>query len=165
MGLRRLLRHLWYGRWQLRRRLPERSLRAITEAIRRAEKSHSGEIRCAVEVSLDAARLWRGVSPRERAVEVFSLLRVWDTEHNNGVLIYLLLADRAVEIVADRGVHRRVGDQGWQAICREMEAAFRNGHFEQGLVEGVQAVGRHLSRHFAGRDASGDELSNRPTVL
>ena len=104
-------------------------------------------------------------SARERAVEVFSHLRVWDTERNNGVLIYLLIADRRVEIVADRGIHRDVGPQGWEAICREMERSFRQGRFEQGVVEGIRAVASHLVRHYPASGANENELPDEPVIL
>ncbi|MGX2041014.1 TPM domain-containing protein [Methylocaldum sp. MU1018] len=163
--LGRTLKHLCYGPWRLRRALPRRSLEAVAEAIRDSETKHGGEIRFAVESSLDWRRLLRRETPRERAVAVFSELRVWDTERNNGVLIYLLLADRDVEIVADRGIDRRVGAAAWERICREMEAAFRKGDFEAGIVAGVRAVGAHLERHFPGPDVYGDELANRPVIV
>jgi uncharacterized membrane protein len=120
----RLLAHLLTTAWSVRRAFPPRALEVIEQAIRDAEATHSGEIRFAVEHSLDLIKLLRGESAGERALAAFSELRVWDTEHNNGVLIYLLLADRDVEIVADRGIHARVGPDGWEAIARRMEAAF-----------------------------------------
>ncbi|HYE35931.1 TPM domain-containing protein [Methylocaldum sp.] len=164
-NLGRILKHLCYGPWRLRRVLPRHSLKAITEAIRDSERKHGGEIRFAVENSLDWRRLLRRETPRERALEVFSELRVWDTERNNGVLIYLLLADRDVEIVADRGIDRLVGSEAWERICHEMEAAFREGDFESGILVGVQAVGTHLEKHFAGSDLHGNELANRPIII
>ena len=161
----RLLRHLCYPSWRLRRLLPKQSMDAITRAIQGSERDHAGEVRVAIENNLGWGRLVRRVSPRERAIEVFSALRVWDTEHNNGVLIYLLLADRAVEIIADRGVERRVEPGEWQRICRAMEAEFRQGDFEAGLIGGIQAIGEHLVRHFGGADPLGNELPDQPVVL
>ncbi len=93
------------------------------------------------------------------------MLRVWDTEHNNGVLIYLLLADHDVEIVADRGIHSRVGNEGWERVCQSMEAAFRRGDFAGGVVGGVRAVGEHLQRHYPARGQQRNELPDRPAVL
>jgi hypothetical protein len=165
MKLGRILKHLCVGRWQLRRAFPKRSLRAIGEAIREAEIGHCGEIRFAVEPSLDLRRLFRGQSSRERALEVFSHLRVWDTEHNSGVLIYLLLAERQVEIVADRGIHARVSREEWEKICRDMEPAFREGNFEAGVISGIKATGAHLTRHFPSLDERRNELPNRPVIL
>lgn len=161
----RILKHLCYGPWRLRRVLPRRALEAIAEAIRESEAGHGGEIRVAVEIALDWRRLLRCETPRERALEVFSDLRVWDTERNNGVLIYLLLADRDVEIVADRGIDRLAGAEAWERICHEMEAAFRKGDFEAGILAGVRAVGAHLERHFPGPDVHGDELANHPIII
>ena len=109
--------------------------------------------------------LFQDRTARERAVEVFSQLRVWDTERNNGVLIYLLLADRRVEIVADRGINRDVGPQGWDKICRDMELAFRQGNFEQGVVEGIRAVASHLVRHYPASGGNENELSDKPVML
>lgn len=140
-------------------------MRAIERTIRESEASHGGQIRFAVEPALDFAALVRGQSARQRAIEVFSQLRVWDTEHNNGVLIYLLLADRDVEIVADRGIHARLGNAGWETICREMEQAFRQGRFEEGVIAGIRAVGGHLEKHFANRPAGPSELPDRPVII
>lgn len=163
--MKRILRHLWYGGPQLRARFPADSLERITAAIAASEARHGGEIRFAVEASLDTMPLLRGETARERAVEVFSDLRVWDTERNNGVLIYLLLADHDVEILADRGIHALVGEAGWEAACKAMEVEFRAGRFEAGVLQGIEAVGRHLERHFPGTAGDRDELSNRPAVL
>jgi uncharacterized membrane protein len=96
---------------------------------------------------------------------VFSTLRVWDTEQNNGVLIYLLLADHDVEIVADRGIHARVGSESWEAVCRQMEAAFRQGDFERGVLAGIRAVSEHLRRHYPAQGPQANEVPNRPAVL
>jgi uncharacterized membrane protein len=161
----RILKHLCFPPWKLRRALPPHALKAIAQAIRDSERTHGGEIRFAVEAALDWRRLRRKISPRERALEVFSELRVWDTEANNGVLIYLLLADRDVEIVADRGIDRRVGHDAWESICREMEAAFHADEFEAGALAGIRAVGGHLGRHFGGPDIHGDELPDQPAII
>ncbi|MDE2310943.1 MAG: TPM domain-containing protein, partial [Betaproteobacteria bacterium] len=133
--------------------------------IRETEAKHNGQIRFAVEAALELAPLLAGQTAQQRALEVFSRLRVWDTEHNNGVLIYLLLADRDVEIVADRGIHVRLGTEIWEAICREMEAAFREGRFEAGVFAGIHAVGEHLSRHFPPRSGKPNEMPDSPVML
>jgi uncharacterized membrane protein len=140
-------------------------MRAIETAIMESEMTHFGEIRFAVEAALDPLALLQDRSARERAVEVFSKLRVWDTERNNGVLIYLLLADRRVEIVADRGINRDVGPQGWDMICREMEHAFKKEDFELGVVTGIHAIAEHLVRHYPASSANENELPNKPIVL
>lgn len=165
MNFKRIIRHLLTPHWKVKRVFPARALRSIEAAIRESETTHFGEIRFAVEVALDPMALLQDRSARERAVEVFSQLRVWDTEHNNGVLIYLLLADRRVEIVADRGIHRDVGQPGWEAICREMERSFRQGRFEQGVVEGIRTVASHLVRHYPASGANENELPDKPVIL
>ena len=163
--LARVVRHLGSPPWRVRTAFPDRTMRAIEEAIRASEATHHGQIRFAVEAALDVLPLLRNQSARARAIDVFSLLRVWDTEHNNGVLIYLLLADRDVEIVADRGISSRVGQDEWERICREMEHAFREGRFEQGVLAGIRAVSAHLARHDPGQDARRNELPDSPVVL
>ncbi len=163
--LKRLLKHLLAGRWQVHRHFHKRAMARIEEAIRESERSHSGELRFAVEAGLEWSELWRGVTPRARAVEVFSQLRVWDTEHNSGVLIYLLLADRDVEIVADRGIHARVGDAAWREICHTMEQRFRQGQFEQGVMDGVAAITALLRQHFPAAPDNLNEMRNDPVVL
>ncbi|HEU0233804.1 MAG TPA: TPM domain-containing protein [Gallionella sp.] len=165
MNLKRIMQHLSSGRAAVRRAFPPHTLDAIERAIRETEARHAGQIRFAVEATLELAPLLAGQTARERAIEVFSRLRVWDTEHNNGVLVYLLLADRDVEIVADRGIHVRLGAETWEAICREMEAAFRNGQFEAGVLAGIRAVGEHLVRHFPAQGDKLNEMPDRPVVL
>jgi uncharacterized membrane protein YgcG len=165
MKFKRIMKHLSTGRATVRRVFPLRTLDAIEQAIRSTEARHAGQIRFAVEAALELAPLLAGQTGQQRAIEVFSKLRVWDTEHNNGVLIYLLLADRDVEIVADRGIHVKLGKEVWEAICREMEAAFREGHFEAGVLAGIHAVGEHLSRHFPARSGKANEMPDRPVVL
>lgn len=165
-SLRRLARHACVGRWALRRDFPKATLDAIEAAIRDAESRHSGEIRFAIEASLHPWLVWRGVTPRERAVHVFSQLRVWDTEHNNGVLIFLLLADHAVEIVADRGVAGgRVKSGEWMAVARRMEAHFRDRHFRAGCVAGVDAIADVLQRYPPAAPDIGNELPDAPVIL
>lgn len=164
-GLIRFLKHLLAGRWQVARYFPPSAMRHIEQAIRDGERMHRGELRFAVEAGLEWQELLRGVTARSRAVEVFSQLRVWDTEHNSGVLIYLLLTERWVEIVADRGIHARVGEQGWAEICRAMEKRFRTGAFEQGVIEGIGAISALLNQHFPAPGANPDELPNAPAVL
>jgi uncharacterized membrane protein len=118
-----------------------------------------------VEAELTTAQLWRELGSRERAREVFALHGVWNTEHNNGVLIYLLLADRRVEIVADRGIDARVEAAEWHAICRMMEGHFRTGAFEEGAIAGVRAVSALLARHYPGAGPGANELADRPLLI
>lgn len=140
-------------------------MQTIADTIRRGETRHRGQIRFAVESALDLNPLLRGQSPHERACDVFAQLRVWDTAENNGVLIYLLLADRQVEIVADRGVHARVGTTAWEAICLRMETALRKGRFDAAVVDGIQAVTNVLIREYPASGPTVNELPDQPSVL
>jgi uncharacterized membrane protein len=164
VDVQRIFRHLFTTQWSVNRVLPPPSLNAVQRAIREIEATHEGQVRFAVEHALDLPQLLARLSARERALDVFSQLRVWDTQHSNGVLIYLLLADKDVEIIADRGVHAHVG-QGWETICRRMQERFGRGEYEAGVVEGVRAVGKHLERHFPTREARSNELPDEPVVL
>ncbi len=148
---------------------PTSTLDAIERAVARAERTHAGEIRFAIETSLAPLHVLNELSPRDRAFDVFSSLRVWDTEHNNGVLIYVQLADRDVEIVADRGLLGRVSPSDWEGICRLMEDHFRAGRYQAGAIAGVDAVGTLLGRHYPPPDGQAlsthNQLPDRPTLL
>jgi uncharacterized membrane protein len=165
MDWKRTFRHLLMPTWRVYTVFSPRVLQAIENAIRDSETTHDGQIRFVVEAALDVLPLLRGVEARQRALDVFSMLRVWDTEHNNGVLIYLLLADHDVEIVADRGLHAHVGTQEWGRICHAMEVRFRAGEFQDGVLAGIQAVGAHLVHHYPGGGTRVNELPDAPTVL
>jgi uncharacterized membrane protein len=169
MQLGRLFRHVAATHWRTRRLFPSSTLDAIEQAIARAEQAHAGEIRFAVETALTPHHVWHGVDPRRRALAVFAELHVWDTELNNGVLIYVLLADRSVEIVADRGLQGRVRPAEWEAVCRLMEEHYRAGRFESGSIAGVDAVGALLARHFPAETKrpadQQNQLPDRPTLL
>jgi uncharacterized membrane protein len=165
MDLTRILRHLATTSARVRRAFPASALRAIEQAIAASEASHAGEIRFVVEGSLDGLPLLRGQTARERAIELFARLHVWDTEHDTGVLIYVLLADRHVEIVADRGIHAKAGAQTWSAICRDMEAHFGAGDFGRGAVQGIEAVTQLVTRHFPLAPGDRNELPDAPILL
>jgi uncharacterized membrane protein len=165
MSIERIAKHLMATRWMVNRAFPRDTLIAIERAIKEGEATHRGEIRFAVEGALHIEPLLRGQTARERAIDVFSQLRIWDTERNNGVLIYLLLADRDVEIVADRGIHEKVGAREWEGICRKMETAFRQADYKGGVVGGIQEVTRHLAEHFPPIGDDRDELPDKPVVL
>jgi uncharacterized membrane protein len=169
MQFARLLKHVTAAQWRTRMLFPSTTLDAIEKAIARAEQTHIGEIRFAIETALPPMHIFNNVTAHARALEVFAHLRVWDTEANNGVLIYVQLADRHVEIVADRGFQGRVSDAEWQAVCRLMEGHFRSGQFELGAIAGVDAVGTLLVRHFPQTTTqharSNNELPDRPTLL
>jgi uncharacterized membrane protein YgcG len=145
----RMLRHRWLDETDARRALDDAALARLAERVRSSEKRHGGEIRVCVEASLPLSYLWRDLSARDRAITLFGKLRVWDTEHNNGVLIYLLLAEHAIEIVADRAVARHVRPAQWDGLIARMREAFAAGRFETGLAEAVDAVDALLSQHFA----------------
>ncbi|HTU66279.1 MAG TPA: TPM domain-containing protein [Steroidobacteraceae bacterium] len=165
MDLARFLRHVFASRWLTRRRFSDAVDAAIESAIESAEKRTGGEIRFVIETALHPAAAWRGQSPRDRALDVFGQFRVWDTDERNGVLIYVLVADRDVEIVADRGAAAAVSPAGWEEVARRMEAEFRAGRFGDGAVAGVAGVGSLLEKHFPARPVNRDELPNQPTLL
>ncbi len=161
----RMLKHLCASRVRTRRRFSREVTAAIESAVVAAEQRTSGEIRFAIETALDLPELWRDKPPRECAVEAFARLHVWDSELNNGVLIYVLIADRDVEIVADRGAAARISPNEWEAVCRLMESHFREGRFREGSLAGVEAVGGLLEREFPSRAVDRDELPNQPALL
>jgi len=162
----RIWRHVVATRRGMRAAFPDATLGAIEGAIQASERLHGGQIRFAVETELGWQELLQGLEPRARALEVFSLLRVWDTENNNGVLIYVLYADRAVEIVADRGFRDRVDDAAWAAICAQVRARFERGEFEAGALAAVKAVGRLMAAHFPATEGPRrDEMADHPAIL
>ena len=163
--LQRLVRHLFAP--SSRRRFPADSLQRITRAIVDGEQRHRGEVCFAVEAGLPPGMVWRGVDARTRAVDVFARLRVWDTAANNGVLLYLLLADHRIEIVADRGFDGRVSDEQWRGVCQQIEARLKAGEPEAAAVAGVEALSDLVARHFpreAG-DVDVNELPDDPHLL
>lgn len=165
MKARRVTKHLLTTNGAVKRAFPRRVMDLIEAAIQASELTHSGQVRFAVEGSLDGAPLFNDQSVRDRAIDVFSQLRVWDTEHNNGLLIYLLLADRAVEIVADRGIHQKIPAHQWNAMCQQMEAAFKQSDFEGGALGGLQAATQQLARHFPRTEVRKNELPDKAIVL
>jgi uncharacterized membrane protein len=165
MDLKRLLRHLFTDHQTVARAFPAEAMRAIEKAIGEEEKRHGGQLRVAVEAALPLPDLLHGTGSRERAIAWFGRLRVWDTAHNAGVLIYLLLADRRVELVADRGIHSKVGTAAWEAICGEMQQEFARGQFERGAVIGVRAISDLLAEHFPPSGDQRNDLPDKPVVL
>lgn len=165
MNLKRYFTHLLFAPWRVRRAFPTRTLHAIESAIHAAEQRHDGEIRFAIEGALDVAQLWRGTSAQARAIDVFANLHVWDTEANNGVLVYLLLADRQVEIVADRGVHAKIGHAGWEVVCQSMEDRLRQDEYEAAALQGVAAIAALLTTHYPASGKQTNELDDRPVVI
>jgi uncharacterized membrane protein len=166
MDLKRFWRHVRMSPLAARRAFPEAVLEAIGREVTAGEKGHRGEVRFVVEAELGTAQLWADVRPRERAMDLFSQLRVWNTEDNTGILVYVLLAERKVEVVADRGIARKVDQSEWDAICAAMAQAFRAGDFSGGSVAGVRSANALLARHFpAGEGDNPNELPDRPLLL
>lgn len=166
MNITRILKHLAIPEIVVDKTFPSTTMRAIEETIVKSEKKHTGEIRFAVEGTLHISGLLKNKSTRERAIEVFSNLHIWDTEANNGVLIYLLLADRDVEIVADRGIHGKVGTEGWETICKGMEKLFREGKFEEGVLHGINEINTILIKEYpATGKENPNELPDKPVVI
>lgn len=166
MSIARILKHWFYLPWQVRKHFPAETMTNIHKGIAESERSHLGEVRFAVEGALPWHDALDGISARDRAVQVFSQLRIWDTEHNNGVLIYVLLADHDVEIVADRGIHARVGATGWEAICHAMEQEFRQGRFEAGILLGLERITTILREQYPSHGQNNpNELPDAPVVV
>jgi hypothetical protein len=165
--LMRILRHRWLDERDAARALGTDALQRLEARVHASEGSHSGEIRLCVEAGLPLSYLWKNLSARDRAITMFGKLRVWDTEANNGVLIYLLLAEHAIEIVADRGLARHVPTEHWQTIVAGMREAFRAGRYEEGLNAAIAAVDALLVQHFAlaAGSVNPNELSNKPFVI
>lgn len=164
--LQRILRHRWVDEASTRRAIAPAVLQRLTERVAASERQHTGEIRIYVEAGLPMSYLWRGATPRERALAMFGKLGVWDTENNNGVLIYLLLAEQAIEIVADRGLNAHVSPEQWHALVQGMGAAFRDKRYEDGLKQAVDAVTQVLVRHFPAQAgaANPNELPDEPVL-
>lgn len=165
MDLARVLKHLFVPGWVARRAFPAAVLARIEDAVRESERTHRGELRFVSEGDLDLLPLLRGLTARERALQVFAGLGVWDTAENSGVLVYVQLVDHRIEIVADRGIAARVAQPEWDAVCRRMETAFRSGDYEGGALAGIREITALLARHFPPGAANPDELPDRPVVL
>jgi len=165
MDLARVLKHLFVPGWVARRAFPAAVLARIEDAVRESERTHRGELRFVAEGDLDLLPVLRGLTARERALEVFAGLGVWDTAENSGVLVYVQLVDHRIEIVADRGIAARVAQSDWDAVCRRMETAFRGGDYEGGALAGIREITALLARHFPPGAANPDELPDRPVVL
>ena len=164
--LQRVLRHRWLDDSTTRRAVPPALVEKLAQHVAASERRHTGEVRIYVEAGLPLSYLWRDATPRARAIAMFGKLGVWDTEQNNGVLIYLLLAEHAIEVVADRGVSRHVRPEQWQDVVQHMRDAFRAGDYEQGLVRAVDEVTAHLVKHFpaAPGAANANELPDAPVL-
>lgn len=161
----RLIRHLLLPDWWVMRAYPKTTQKTIEGAIAASERGHRGELRFVVEAGLPLAYLLRDGTPRRRAIELFARLGVWDTENNSGVLIYVQLLDRRIEIVADRGINAQVGDAYWAAVCRRIEAAFSAGQYEQGVVRALDEISVVLAQHFPAAVDNINELPDAPLLL
>ena len=161
----RFFKHFFSHPWQVNRHFSAQALQNIEQAISASEKMHRGEIRFIVETGLHPLEILYKKTPKRRALELFGSLNIWDTEHNNGVLIYLLLVDRDVEIVADRGIHRHVGHAGWEKVCQDMESLFRKGEFEAGVLQGIAEISFELEKHFPLTEPNKNEVSNKPLII
>ncbi|MGD2139050.1 MAG: TPM domain-containing protein [Burkholderiales bacterium] len=165
MRLVRIAKHLLIPDWWAHRVFPKPVLQHITEAVSASEKSHRGELCFVIEGDLDLPVLLRGMNPRARAEALFAQMGVWDTEENNGVLIYVQLIDRAIEIVADRGINAKVPKAQWDKICAHMQSCFHSGHYQQGALDGIESVDALLRTHFPASGENPDELPNSAVVL
>jgi uncharacterized membrane protein len=163
--IKRWFLHTFMPPWRWRLAFPAAALNAIEQAVKQSEQQHRGELRFAIENALASSWVWRGMSARQRATQVFSNLRVWDTEENSGVLIYLLLADREVHIVADRSIAGRVPQSEWDEVAQVMQKAFRLGDFRRGSLEGIERITMLLATHFPPGADNPNELSNKPVIV
>ncbi len=163
--MRRIIRHLLFFPWRLRQLFKQPVLDVIEREIAASEQKHSGQIRFAVEANFGLLPLLRGVNSRARALDIFSQLRVWDTEQNNGVLIYLLLAEHRVEIVADRGINEKLDPAVWQKICHDMQQSLHQGNYAKGVSTGIHEIDAYLVAHFPSRGARRNELPDNPVIL
>ncbi|MEQ1544819.1 TPM domain-containing protein [Methyloglobulus sp.] len=163
--LSRWLKHTFMPPWCWRLSFPVDALNDIEKAVKYSESQHSGELRFAIENALPPSWVWHGMSARHRATEVFSNLRVWDTEKNSGVLIYIQLADREVHILADRGIHKCVDQSEWNRIAQTIQNEFHQGNFRQGSLQGIDEITQLLTTHFPANSDYGNELPNRPVII
>ncbi len=161
----RLFKHLFATSRQTKKHFPVSALQQIEARIAKSEVGHSGQIRVVIETTLSPYAIWHQQSSRERSIEVFSLQKIWDTENNNGVLIYLLMADHAFEIIADRGVHQKVGDEFWNNVCKRMEIHLKNGDFHAGVLEGIEEIDQILRKFYPATIITPNELSDKPVLI
>lgn len=165
VNIKRWLTHSFIPPWRWRLAFPADVLKDIENAIKQSETRHRGELRFAIENTLAPSQTWRNVSARQRATEVFSNLRIWDTEENSGILVYVLLADREVHILADRGIAEKIAQAEWDAIARDMQCAFGRGDFRGGSLDGIERLSALLASHFPAGIHNPDELSNNPVLV
>lgn len=162
---RRFWLNLWTGRAAMRRAFPARLEKTIADAVHASETQHRGEIRFVVETACNPLAVWRGLTPRDRALELFSGLRVWDTEQNSGILVYVLFAERHIEIVADRGINARVPQAEWDAVAATMATAYRAGDYAGGSLRAIETLTRLLASHFPAGEVNANELPDGPLLI
>lgn len=165
MDLARLIKHLSLSPWKVRHCFAPATLDAIEQAVHASEHQHRGELKFVVEGRLPLVALFKGVTARQRAEHLFARLGIGDTAENSGILIYVQLADRQVEILADRGIARHVAQAEWDAICRGMEQAFKQGDYRGGALAAIARASTLLAEHFPAGAHNPDEISNRPLLL
>jgi len=165
VNIKRWFRHAFMPPWRWRMLFPKMVLGDIEKAVKHSEHQHGGELRFAVENALALGQVWQGSSARQRAIEVFSNLRVWDTEQNSGVLIYVLLADREVHIVADRGIAKCVAQAEWDVVAEAMQKEYRRGDFLHGSLQGIERITVLLVTYFPPGADNPNELSNKPVIV
>ncbi len=165
VNIKRWFRHAFMPPWRWRMLFPKMVLGDIEKAVKHSEHQHGGELRFAVENALALGQVWQGSSARQRAIEVFSNLRVWDTEQNSGVLIYVLLADREVHIVADRGIAKCVAQAEWDVVAEAMQKEYRRGDFLHGSLQGIERITVLLATYFSPGADNPNELSNKPVIV
>ena len=165
MNIKRIFKHTLTTQWHSKKYFTPAVLDAIEQEISHSEAQHSGEIRFVVEGALDGAPLFKNQSAHDRALDIFSQLRIWDTQDNNGLLIYVLLADHAVEIIADRGINAKVGSSEWQTICSVMQNEFAKGNFQNGVCDAIKSITQHLIKHFPVSATDTNELPNKPVIM
>ena len=163
--LLRLWRHLWQSERAAWHAVPDNMTKGLTARVRASERRHAGQVMVCIEGALPLSYAWRAgrqtplsAVMRQRAMAWFGRLRVWDTEHNNGVLIYLLLAERRIEIVADSGLMRHTSEAHWQAVLQALRHPLQQGDFESGLTQALESVSALLVAHFPLTDSRPNEL-------
>ncbi|WCL47643.1 TPM domain-containing protein [Leptospira sp. GIMC2001] len=165
MNVKRFFKHLFITQSHSKKYFPQASLDKIKAVITESEKKHDAEIVFAIESSIQPIAAMQNYSARSRSIDVFSQLRVWDTEANNGVLVYLLLADHDIEIVADRGINKVAGEHFWEEVCKKMEENFRNGNFETGVIEGINMITDILAKYYPKNNKKSNEIPDSPVVM
>lgn len=163
--LKRAFRHLFTTNRAGKQAFPETTLQVIQEVITAGEKLHRAEVQLIVEPSLPLSEIWAGTSSRERAIELFSLHRIWDTEENSGILIYIDLADHQVEIIADRGINHVTTGEEWESVCQAMTRGFAQGNYHDSVVASLKLLNQILHEHLPDTENLPNQLPNRPIVL